>query len=138
MSGGLSKERIMQRLCGLGLATIVLFGCQSTSANRTPAVAVSLSPSQIEIVKAAITPRMKDPDSVRFGEMMGARNDKGEITVCGYVNAKNSFGGYVGMSPFYGVLNEQNKTYDFGGTGTSGTDRMAVVSLCKERGVTVD
>lgn len=52
---------------------------------------------QLEIIAAknSVTERMKDPESVRFGEVVNRGG-----TVCGYVNAKNSFGGYSGDNAF--------------------------------------
>jgi hypothetical protein len=40
---------------------------------------------------------MKDPESVRFRDVHANRATG---AVCGYYNAKNSYGGYVGESPF--------------------------------------
>jgi len=71
---------------------------------------------QLEIIAArnAVTERMKDPESVRFGEVV---NRSG--TVCGYVNAKNSFGGYAGDTAFIFetsskelLINGQTKSFD--------------------------
>ena len=44
---------------------------------------------------------MKDPDSVQFRGVEGYdRGEPGIIMLCGEVNAKNSFGGYVGYRHF--------------------------------------
>jgi len=50
---------------------------------------------------------LKDPDSAKFGVVYLVASSKAvpppkpeADTVCGYVNAKNSFGGYVGASMF--------------------------------------
>jgi len=42
---------------------------------------------------------MKDPDSAKFQNARLVDFDKGAV-VCGEVNAKNSYGGYVGYRPF--------------------------------------
>lgn len=46
--------------------------------------------------------KLKDPESARFyGVYMTKRNAKQESpNVCGYVNSKNSYGGYVGKTRF--------------------------------------
>ncbi len=50
---------------------------------------------------------MKDPDSARFdGTFSAAQDADGVIYVCGYVNGKNSFGGYSGSKPFNGILSK--------------------------------
>lgn len=38
---------------------------------------------------------------------MAARNNADDVTVCGFVNAKNSYGGYTDSQPFYGLLQER-------------------------------
>lgn len=43
---------------------------------------------------------MKDPDSTTFRNLRGITNAQGAKYVCGEVNAKNSYGGYVGYKPF--------------------------------------
>lgn len=45
------------------------------------------------VARAAVTRQLKDPSSARF-EAVGVM-DKGRY-VCGFVNAKNSYGGYTG------------------------------------------
>ncbi len=54
--------------------------------------------------KAAQAAQFKDPGSAQFrGTYVIRWDDKGReiYTLCGEVNAKNSFGAYVGFAPFY-------------------------------------
>lgn len=57
-----------------------------------------------DAVEAAVKSRLRDPDSAQFGHMdaHGDRKWKGKpvTAVCGSVNSKNGFGGYVGFSDF--------------------------------------
>jgi hypothetical protein len=54
----------------------------------------------VEKVKTAVAKSLKDPESARFNSpFVASKNSKG-ITVCGFVNAKNSYGGYTGDKPF--------------------------------------
>jgi hypothetical protein len=46
---------------------------------------------------------LKDPDSARFGVMNAVKQKDGTISICGWVNAKNSYGGYTGETPFIAV-----------------------------------
>jgi hypothetical protein len=80
---------------------------------------------------------MKDPEAARFSDTMaGARKADGTITVCGYVNGKNSYGGYVGMSPFVGLLADgPNGPFGLVDIGSSAKDRPFVVKLCRDSGV---
>lgn len=63
-----------------------------------------LQPADVDVVKAAIVKILKDPESARFGKMDAVRTADDTVAVCGLVNAKNSFGGYGGDSPFIGEL----------------------------------
>jgi len=65
---------------------------------------VTLTVAQKVAVEAAVRSSMKDPDSARFGGFVAGKSKDGTITVCGWVNAKNSFGGYVGKMPFMGSV----------------------------------
>jgi hypothetical protein len=61
------------------------------------------SPDQQAISKAesVVKAKMNDPESAQFsGEWIPEESPKGDATVCGYVNAKNLFGGYVGRRRF--------------------------------------
>lgn len=52
----------------------------------------------------AVKDKLKDPGSAMFTEVVGYKSaKKGRFSVCGYVNAKNSYGGYVGKSRFFAV-----------------------------------
>jgi len=53
----------------------------------------------IEVTKQAVAQSMKDPDSAQFKNM--AVIDGKTRAVCGEVNARNSYGGYVGFRQFY-------------------------------------
>ncbi len=50
----------------------------------------------IVAARAQVRARLKDPESSRFGTAFVRNN-----VVCGYVNSKNSFGGYGGDQLFY-------------------------------------
>lgn len=104
-----SKTSPLTWIIGAFFAVLVInFVSNSTSNTSAPKTVVKMSPEeaaaaengrqrQLEIIAAknAVTEKMKDPESVRFGEVV---NRSG--TVCGYVNAKNSYGGYSGEKAF--------------------------------------
>lgn len=54
----------------------------------------------IESAKAKLAMKLKDPESARYADVVKA--EKGSM-VCGWVNSKNSYGGYVGFQPFFVV-----------------------------------
>lgn len=55
--------------------------------------------SAIEDAKRTVRDKLKDPDSAQFRKVRLVDHDGGKI-VCGQVNGKNSFGGYVGYKSF--------------------------------------
>lgn len=83
----------------------LLAGCVSTppAVKSTPYI---LSAPEIEFVKKSVTATLKDPLSALYGEKIVASQSAATvaITVCGMVNAKNSFGGYTGAKPFIGEM----------------------------------
>lgn len=57
----------------------------------------------IRLVVADVKHGLKDPYSSKFTNVF-IRRDRAFTSVCGEVNAKNSFGAYVGYRPFFGVV----------------------------------
>jgi hypothetical protein len=79
-------------------SVVVLAGCTVANDGSFGEGAGKFAPAskeQAEAAKVAIVATLKDPESARFG----AITTDGKI-VCGTVNAKNSFGGYVGPKVF--------------------------------------
>jgi hypothetical protein len=61
-----------------------------------------LTPAERDLIVSAVKQNLKDPYSAQFGAMAAGVTGRGDICFCGQVNAKNSYGGYTGMSPFSG------------------------------------
>ena len=58
------------------------------------------------MLKQAVRRNLKDPDSAKFGSYTAFSHiSKGtsQIAVCGYVNAKNSYGGYAGELAYFAI-----------------------------------
>ena len=61
-----------------------------------------LSPQKVmEVVQARMVNELKDPDSAKFRNVRIVTYLNGAV-VCGEINAKNSYGGYVGFRRFAG------------------------------------
>lgn len=56
--------------------------------------------NDIDAAKNTILESMKDPDSTKFKGVRSVKNSIGQDFVCGEVNSKNSYGGYVGFKGF--------------------------------------
>jgi len=131
--------QIMAHDCAVGGGTI---GAVATSDPAPKPLAgagtpITLTSKQQQAVRAGVAKGMKDPEAARFGDKMsGAKKADGTITVCGYVNGKNSYGGYVGMSPFVGILADgPNGPFGLVDVGSSTKDRPFVIKLCWDSGV---
>lgn len=68
----------------LALALIVIAGCSETAHEA----------------KQAVKAKLKDPESAEWRDL----TYDGRDNVCGYVNSRNSFGGYVGFRRFRYLL----------------------------------
>lgn len=65
-----------------------------------PTITYANNTSLIKNAKQSIRDSIKDPRSAQFQHIRVVKNLRGERAVCGEVNAKNAFGGYVGFTPF--------------------------------------
>ena len=89
---------------------------------------IKLTDSQIEIVQQGVRDSLKDPSSAIFDKEYYAFHTKGNIIVCGTVNARNSFGGYTGDKAFAGLMLPD---VIFGPFDTEGIP-LSAKELCKE------
>ena len=55
-----------------------------------------LSSNEINFAKNIIAEQSREPEAVRFRNLYGFSTNTGDTIVCGEVNAKNAYGGYVG------------------------------------------
>lgn len=84
----------------LAIAVIAtLPGCSKRDPNAPPEMDEK---ALIEEAKMQIRANLKDPDSAQFRNVRWERKQS-LVILCGEVNAKNSFGGYVGFKPFHAV-----------------------------------
>lgn len=119
---------------------------QSTSFPPAPAAPpevyrpYTLPASDIEVVKRYVTESLKDPGSAKFGNIVGSISEKGVASACGYVNATNSYGGYVGQTPFIGVLatnTSGQRVFAVRGMGGTSNETTAVMMLCQREGIAI-
>lgn len=102
------------------------FSITSFGAERTPTNA------EMKAIKTKIASRLKDPDSVKISDV---RINK-DGYVCGMVNGKNSYGGYVGKKPFMGLLATGLKKESFFyvvGIGETDSDDEYFYKTCTEK-----
>jgi hypothetical protein len=78
----------------------------------------------IKAIKESLQGRLKDPDSAKIKGVVVAPDG----TICGFLNAKNSYGAYIGFEPFIGMKLTPDKFF-FLGTGD------ASAQMCAEKGI---
>ena len=135
----------MKRFLTILAALAALAGCQtsaqiaSTMEAGTP---VALNGRQLDAVRSGVRAVLKDPGSAQFGTIRAVRMSEGAYVVCGYVNARNSFGGYTGHQLFSGVMLDIHPKVapDFTPMDTFGSTeakRAGVLAVCRARGVQI-
>lgn len=91
----------------------------------------------IERVEAGVKEVLKDPDSARFSGFGASVSDGGTIVACGFVNAKNSLGGYTGRSPFMGLI--MRGTYETKfvvvSMGSDPDEETVTRQMCEKNGI---
>ncbi|MGB3503492.1 MAG: hypothetical protein WBA44_17865 [Mesorhizobium sp.] len=77
---------------------------------------------------------LKDPYSAIFsGVTLAARWPDGTLTVCGLVNAKNSYGGYTGAGPYIAKV-QGGVVVD---AHMSTADPGILIQVCRNAGVAI-
>jgi hypothetical protein len=81
------------------LRTISLNQARGYASETRPFLEKNGQEKTITAVQDSIKATLKDPDSAQFQNIRIADYDGGKV-VCGEINAKNSYGGYVGYKSF--------------------------------------
>ncbi len=114
----------------------LLVGCQAPALPPELSVTpVTLTGQQTQAVERGVKVVLKDPDSARFGPMKAGVNSAGKVFVCGYVNARNSFGGYTGMTPFSGEF--VGPSFAQVAIGGDGSVSQAILQVCARQGLPI-
>jgi hypothetical protein len=124
----------------IAFVLILLVVSAAHAAKLEPVKVERLSAESVAVTQVTIRKGLRDPESARFGEIIGGRNAQGVLHVCGWVNAKNSFGSDV---PFSGIVierpvgspNKKAEAFVLMFLGDNARDRFLTLSACKERGL---
>ena len=102
-----------------------------------PGMPVKLDQRQLEAVVDGVLKWMKDPASVSFAAINGAKNRHGIVTVCGDVSGRNSAGVAFPKSPFVGALMGRPNAPEFVVVeiGSLARQRTAVEGMCQQSGI---
>jgi hypothetical protein len=75
--------------------------CFDALSKKVASKPTGVASDDIEKAKRAIARTLKDPNSAQFGDVFRGTGAPGHPIICGSVNAKNAYGGYVGLEPFF-------------------------------------
>ncbi|WP_139800012.1 hypothetical protein [Plesiomonas shigelloides] len=133
----------------LGIGVLVVSGCSTQPGMVYPSASLPASPainldrpavtwtkdqataSEEKSAKALVVEQLKDPNSAIFGEIWAMKGTNGHRSICGYVNAKNSYGGYTGKKMF-NILSISSGNVIIEGSGSLGD---LLPQLCMPRTV---
>lgn len=92
----------LRTICNLSV-TAWLIATPSEAAHRAQRIP---NKAEMSAIVDGVKGGLKDPDSAKFSEvrLIAFPETPKDFAVCGSVNARNSFGGYVGPMPFIGSL----------------------------------
>lgn len=139
----------MVRLRGAVFA-LALCGCGSLPSSQPEIAAAPLLPAsemrdltQAEkaILAKGFAAGLKDPGSAQFqwAKIQKGLPTDGTIDYCAVVNAKNSYGGYIGATPFMGTIQVTNGKIAAGMMGAVGyTERQyadLLPKMCRDKGL---
>lgn len=88
----------MKPLALFALASLAACAMNDTPLTTRPEPVTAADRSAINI---AVVDRLKDPATAQLRGVQAFSLSNGDRAICGEVNGRNSFGGYVGFQPFY-------------------------------------
>lgn len=90
----------MRAKLGLTLAAMMITS-HAGAYDGPPWYRAPATQAQIDFAKERASYDMKDPSSTQFRNLFAITRGRGDDTVCGEINAKNSYGAYTGFREFY-------------------------------------
>lgn len=71
---------------------------------QRPIEPLRLSPARLALYQRAVADQLRDPQAAQFRNVRAIRDQDGDEALCGEVNGKNAYGGYIGFQPFYAAI----------------------------------
>ena len=125
---GAKQGDTMKRIVVAALAALVLAGVHAQTAKR------AVTPKELAAIKDSLQSTLKDADSVKFKDVEVTLDGKGSL--CGLLNAKNSYGAYIGYVYFFGmVFTEHQKTPVAMVLSVDDGDSNIAEQMCKKYGM---
>ena len=117
----------------LAVVCLIFFGFSSG------ALARDLDRQEKTMISKTVAKDFKDPESAQFRWLPLPDDTKESLIYCGMVNGKNSFGAYVGYSPFAVFVAFRNrKVIAAGPLGAGAPLQQVLLKLCADNGFNLD
>ena len=118
---------------------LLLAGCGSIH-QEPPTPTASLKPYKLSAAEDAvyqpwIKRGLRDPQSARFSEVVAGRDERGQVLICGNVNAKNGYGGYAGREPFFAYIHTNGPNMGYGEMAGNSFTKQYIERLCSNAGL---
>lgn len=95
---------------------------------------------QLAVIKN-IQDKALDAESVKVRDLQVAPDGNGNFLVCGEVNGKNTFGGFTGFLPFFGIIypaSDENETRaSVIRIGSTEIKQKVVQQMCSDAGIII-
>lgn len=129
---------MLRFLRGLSVVTLSLAIATGSAAASEPMRRHDMTDAERGAVEAKMKRMLRDPSSAQF-EDVGAMIDGDTLFVCGRLNAKNLYGGYVGFQPFYGrmAVSAGRPVFDLTSIGDDKQKAHSVGMACARKGMLV-
>jgi hypothetical protein len=127
----------MKKIIALTIAATSLAGCvydKKWDTTPYPTASYALTEGETQALTAEVRSRLKDPDSAMFRDVRAVRKGDSPARVCGYVNSRNAFGGYVGFVPFVALQTGPNN-FEVPAIGDDSFGLSEVQLRCREYGI---
>ena len=129
----------MQTQTRAAFAAVLVAGCQAlqSSPQATANAPFPLDAAALSMIQESVQHAGRNPNLAILESIMATKNEYGLVSVCGYVNAGNAFGGYTGRQPFNGFFQGTGQERRFV-TASMDTDQAKVnLAACKRVGITL-
>ena len=102
---------------------------------------IPMTPDFARAVDTVVRMNLKDPASAIMGPARARgrlNNGEAEIVICGFVNAKNGYGGYNGQQIYIGVYSKAANSFKIIAMGDEADDAASMIAgSCRLSGIPV-
>lgn len=140
------SSKIASRAVLAVLAAVLATGCATAPLAQDPVAEPAptyskfrdLTQAEKKIIAAGVSRALKDPESAKFEFPKFPVTSENSVVYCGMLNGRNSYGGYVGFSPFITTVAQSNGKIVSAGNVATDSDSLGtsiLAKMCHDKGV---